>query len=62
MPRLTIGRQALYELVWSKPTTIVAREFEVSDVAVIKVCGKLNVPESGSMTVTDGGLGTSRVV
>ena len=44
MSELTISREALYELVWSKPTTIVAREFRVSDVAVIKVCRKLNVP------------------
>lgn len=39
-----ISRQALYELVWSKPRTSLAKEFGVSDVAIGKQCVKAHVP------------------
>jgi hypothetical protein len=41
--RLT--REELYERVWSKPTTKVAKELAISDVALAKICNKLNVPK-----------------
>ncbi len=41
--RLT--REQLYEKVWSAPTTQVAAEFGISDVALAKRCKKLNVPK-----------------
>ncbi|WP_174273711.1 phage tail tape measure protein [Sphingomonas bacterium] len=37
-------RQSLYELVWSKPITHVAKEFALSDVAVHKICRKHGIP------------------
>ena len=42
-----IERNQLYELVWSKPMTEVAKEYEVSDRALTKICDKLNVPYPG---------------
>jgi hypothetical protein len=41
--RLT--REELYERVWTKPTTKVAKELGISDVALAKICTKLNVPK-----------------
>ena len=38
------SRQALYEEVWSEPVTKVAKRYEVSDVAIRKICAKLRVP------------------
>lgn len=37
-------RQELYDLVWSKPITEIAKEIGVSDSMIIKVCRKLDVP------------------
>ena len=42
-----IERSKLYELVWSKPLTEVAKEYEVSDKAIAKICDKLKVPYPG---------------
>jgi len=42
-----IEREKLYELVWSKPMTDVAKDYDVSDKAIAKICGKLNVPVPG---------------
>lgn len=39
-----LPRQALYDLVWSKAKTEVAKDFGVSDVAVGKACKKANIP------------------
>src|SRR5262249_34835555 len=44
--RLT--RDDIYERVWSKPTIHVARELGISDVALAKICAKLNVPKPPS--------------
>jgi hypothetical protein len=41
---LTLSRQELYELVWSKPVTEVAKEIGLSDVAVAKRCRQVQVP------------------
>jgi hypothetical protein len=40
-----LTRQELYEKVWSAPTTQVAAELGISDVALAKRCKKLNVPK-----------------
>lgn len=40
-----LTREQLYEKVWSAPTTQVAAEFGISDVALAKRCKKLNVPK-----------------
>jgi hypothetical protein len=46
-PSIKIGRQELYDLVWSKPVVQVAKDFGISDVAVGKICKKLNIPKPG---------------
>ena len=47
MTEATWNRDELYEKVWTKPVTKVAEEFGVSDVAIAKVCRKLQVPLPG---------------
>ncbi|MDK1389594.1 hypothetical protein QN224_29885 [Sinorhizobium sp. 8-89] len=37
-------REELYELVWSKPMTEVAKDFDVSGSYMARVCTVLNVP------------------
>ena len=44
MPPEKISRQELHNLVWTEPGTHVARRLEISDVAVAKICRKLEVP------------------
>ncbi|WP_343548988.1 hypothetical protein [Ralstonia sp.] len=39
-----IGRRQLYDLVWSKPRTQLAKELGISDVMIGKMCRQLNVP------------------
>ena len=44
---ITISREGLYDLVWSKPVVQVAKDFGISDVAVAKICKKMNIPKPG---------------
>ncbi|MBT4035223.1 MAG: hypothetical protein HOB84_03590 [Candidatus Marinimicrobia bacterium] len=44
---ITISRQELYNLVWSKPVVQIAKDFGISDVAIAKICKKLNIPKPG---------------
>lgn len=37
--------EELYERVWGTPTTKLAKEFGMSDVALGKICKKLNIPK-----------------
>lgn len=39
-----VSRQSLYEGVWSKPMTVLAKEYGISDVALAKICRKLDIP------------------
>lgn len=41
---LRLTREELYNLVWAKPMTQVAQEFEISDRAMAKLCAKRQVP------------------
>lgn len=41
---MTMSRQALYDLVWSKPLAQVANDFGISDVALAKRCAEVNIP------------------
>jgi len=41
---LTLTRQTLYELVWSKPMSDLAKEFNMSDVGLAKRCRAVDVP------------------
>lgn len=40
-----ISREELFALIWEKPTVEVAREMGISDVAVAKLCTRLQVPK-----------------
>ncbi len=42
-----IDREELYKLVWAKPVVQIAKDFGISDVAVSKICKKLNIPKPG---------------
>jgi hypothetical protein len=41
---LTLTRQTLYELVWSKPMSELAKDFNISDVGLAKRCRAVDVP------------------
>lgn len=45
MPSKDLSREELFALVWEKPTQVVARELGVSDVAIAKLCARLQVPK-----------------
>lgn len=42
---ITLTREELYERVWSQPATKLAAEFGISDVALGKICRKLDIPK-----------------
>jgi hypothetical protein len=44
---LTISREDLYELVWSKPMRDLAKDFGISDVGLAKRCRRLGIPVPG---------------
>lgn len=44
---MTLTREDLYELVWSKPVTDLAKDFGISDVALAKRCRRLGIPLPG---------------
>ena len=37
---IRLTREALYKKVWSKPTRELAKEFDISDVALAQICKK----------------------
>jgi len=39
-----LAREELYEMVWSEPITRIAKRLGASDVAISKICRKMNVP------------------
>lgn len=45
MARRDLSREELFALVWEKPTQEVAKELGVSDVAIGKMCARLQVPK-----------------
>ncbi|MGE5507002.1 MAG: hypothetical protein ACM3RP_00710 [Chitinophagales bacterium] len=47
MKRIVFERETLYDEVWREPMTIVAKRYEMSDVALHKICKKLNIPVPG---------------
>lgn len=44
---MQLTREQLYEAVWSKATRLIAKELGISDVALAKICRKMNVPKPG---------------
>lgn len=45
---IKVSRGELYEAVWSEPMTKLARKYDVSDVALGKICRKHNIPLPGA--------------
>lgn len=43
-PSRIVQRQILYEQVWAQPMTKLAKEYGISNVALAKICKKLNIP------------------
>jgi len=46
--RESIARAELHKLVWSTPIVRIARDMGCSDVAIAKLCKKLDVPRRGA--------------
>src|SRR5580700_10492940 len=44
---LTLSREDLYELVWSKPMLELAKDFGISDRGLAKRCKRLGIPVPG---------------
>lgn len=44
--RLTLSREDLYELAWSKPISELAKDFGISDVGLAKRCRRLPIKGS----------------
>jgi len=44
---ITLSREDLYELAWSKPVSQLAADFGISDVALAKRCRRLGIPLPG---------------
>ncbi|MGV8815644.1 MAG: hypothetical protein ACOH2D_16200 [Gelidibacter sp.] len=44
MAKTTFTRQELYDLVWSKPVTHIAKDYSFSDNGIRKICKKYNIP------------------
>lgn len=42
-----LRRQQLYDLVWSEPLTLLAPQFDMSDVALAKICKRNSIPVPG---------------
>jgi len=42
---IKLTRGELYERIWSTPATKLAKEFGISDVALGKICKKLDIPK-----------------
>jgi hypothetical protein len=45
---LRLSREELYQRIWFTPTTKLAKEFGLSDVALAKICKKFNIPKPGT--------------
>jgi len=41
----SISREELYELIWSKPASSLAKEFCISDVGLGKICKRMEIPK-----------------
>jgi hypothetical protein len=44
---VVVTREQLYDQVWSMPLTALAKTYGISDVALGKICSRLNVPKPG---------------
>ena len=45
--RTCLSREELYDLVWSKSMRALAKDFNLSDVGLAKICKKYNIPRPG---------------
>lgn len=44
MKKILFTREELYELVWTKPLSVLAREYQISDNGLRKICKKMQIP------------------
>ena len=44
--KITLTREALYELVWSKPLRELAPTLNITDVGLAKMCKRQNIPQT----------------
>jgi len=44
MEKISITRQKLYDLVWTKPLSVLAKEYQISDNGLRKICKKMQIP------------------
>jgi hypothetical protein len=44
---IRLNREELYEQVWSTPMTKLAKQYQISDVGLAKICKKLKIPVPG---------------
>ncbi len=44
MAETVVAREDLYDLIWTKPITQVAKDFGMSDVWISKACTKTRIP------------------
>ena len=44
MEHSTLSRKELYNLVWTKPLSVLAKKFQISDNGLRKVCIRMNIP------------------
>jgi hypothetical protein len=44
---ITLSREDLYQIAWSKPMSELAKDFGISDVALAKRCKRLGIPLPG---------------
>lgn len=42
---ITVSRQELYDLVWSRPIMNIAKDFGISDRGLGRVCERYNIPK-----------------
>jgi hypothetical protein len=61
MQSTTLTRKELYELIWSKPMTTVAKDFGVSDVWISKICKEDDTNTRPKLTKADIFLGCMHV-
>jgi hypothetical protein len=60
--KIPVERTQLYEKVWSKPITEIAKAYGVSEKAIEKICDKLQVPipRFGYWSKVEAGIETNR--
>ena len=51
---MNLGREELYELVWSEPMVRLAKRFALTDVALAKTCKRMGIPVPAGLLAAEG--------